>query len=174
MRRLLLLRHAKAVPATGRHDYERGLVERGRRDAAGIGAFVAENGLIPDLVIHSGAERTRETAAIALAAWPRPIEARAEPGLYDATRPALLTIVRALPEAAPIVMLVGHNPSVADLAATLVGRGDKSDMARMAGKFPTAGLAVLEFDVKSWRDARPGAARLARFATPEDVGEHGG
>ena len=57
MRRLLLLRHAKTIPATGRNDYERALVDRGRRDAAGIGAFVAESGLIPDLVIFSGAQR---------------------------------------------------------------------------------------------------------------------
>ncbi len=170
MRRLMLLRHAKAIPATGRHDFDRGLVERGRRDAAAIGALVAEIGLIPDLAIHSGAERARETAAIVLEAWPRRVEARAEPGLYDATRYALLAIVRALPDAAPSVMLVGHNPGVADLANHMVGRGAKSDIARMAGKFPTAGLAVLEFDVDRWRDAAPGAARLARFATPDEPG----
>jgi phosphohistidine phosphatase len=174
MRRLLLLRHAKAIPATGHNDYERALIERGRRDAGAIGALVAEIGLIPDLVIHSGAERTRETAAIAMKAWPRRIEARAEPGLYGATRPALLAIVRALPDAAASVMLVGHNPGLADLANHLVGDGAKSDIARMAAKFPTAGLAALEFDVKRWRDAAPGAAQLTRFATPDDVGERSG
>ncbi len=80
MRRLLLLRHAKAIPSTGRNDYDRALIERGRRDAAQIGAFVAETGMIPDLVIYSGAERARETAAIVLKAWPRRVEARAEAG----------------------------------------------------------------------------------------------
>jgi phosphohistidine phosphatase len=166
----MLLRHAKAVPATGRHDYERALIERGRRDAAAIGAYVGEIGLIPDLVIYSDAARTRETASIVMAGWPRRIEARAEPGLYEATRPALQAIVRALPDAAPSVMLVGHNPGVADLANHLAGDGAKSDMLRMASKFPTSGLAVLEFDVNRWRDAAPGAARLTRFATPDDVG----
>jgi phosphohistidine phosphatase len=169
MRRLLLFRHAKAIPATGRDDYERALVERGRRDAAAIGAFVAEIGLIPDLVLHSGAERARETAAIAMKAWPRRVEARAERGLYDATRPALEAIVRALPDKAASVMLVGHNPGLADLANALVGSGAKSETLRMAGKFPTSGLAVLEFDVDRWRDAAPGAALLARFATPDDL-----
>ncbi len=170
MRRLLLLRHAKAIPATGRHDYERALVERGRRDAAGIGAFVAEIGMIPDLVIYSNAERTRETAAIVLGAWPRAVEARAEPRLYDAMRPALHAIVRALPDAAASVMLVGHNPGVADLANLCAGRGDKNDLLRMAGKFPTSGLAVLEFPVERWRDAALGKAKLVRFVTPDDLG----
>ncbi len=169
MRRLLLLRHAKAIPFTGRGDYERALVERGRRDAARIGAFLAEAGMIPDLVIFSGALRARETAAIVMKAWPQRIEARAELSLYDATRAGVHAIVRALPDTAPSVMLVGHNPGLADLANNLVGGGAESDVARMAGKFPTAGLAALEFDVARWRDVAPGSARLARFATPDDV-----
>jgi phosphohistidine phosphatase len=168
MRCLLLLRHAKAIPSSGRNDYDRALIERGRRDAAHIGAFVAEAGMIPDLVICSGAARARETAAIVMKAWPRPLEARAEPSLYDATRAMLQAIVRALPDTAPSVMLVGHNPGLADLANYLVGSGAKSDLLRMAGKFPTSGLAALEFDVDRWRDVAPGSALLARFATPDD------
>ncbi len=168
MRRLLLLRHAKAVPSTGRNDYDRALIERGRRDAAGIGAFVSETGMIPDLMIYSSAARAHETAAMVLKAWPRRVEARAEAGLYDATRDAIQQIVRALPDTAPSVMLVGHNPGLADLANALVGSGAKSDLLRMAGKFPTAGLAALEFDVDRWRDVAPGSALLARFATPDE------
>ncbi|MGD0641438.1 MAG: histidine phosphatase family protein [Roseiarcus sp.] len=166
----MLLRHAKTIPATGRNDHERALVERGRRDAAAIGAFVAQAGLIPDLVIFSGAARASETAAIVVKCWPREVATRAEPGLYDATRFAIHAIVRALPDDAPSVMLVGHNPGVADLANHLVGHGAKSDVQRMAGKFPTSGLAILEFDVDRWRDVAPGEARLTRFATPDDLG----
>jgi phosphohistidine phosphatase len=168
VRRLLLLRHAKAVPATGRDDHERALVERGRRDAQRIGAFVAEIGEIPDLLIDSGAARTRETAQIVSEAWPKRIETRAEPGLYEASRPAIQAIVRALPEKARHVMLVGHNPGFADLANHLVGKGVRSEMLRMAGKFPTAGLAILEFDIEHWRDVEPGSGLLARFVTPDD------
>jgi phosphohistidine phosphatase len=169
MRRLLLLRHAKATPHAARSDYERALVERGRRDAAHIAAFLAESGMIPDLVVFSGALRTRETAAIVLKAWPQRIEARAEPSLYDATRAGVQAIVRALPDTAPSVLLIGHNPGLADLANALVGGGATSDIARMAGKFPTAGLAALEFDFNRWRDVAPGSARLARFVTPDDL-----
>ncbi|MGD1036057.1 MAG: histidine phosphatase family protein [Roseiarcus sp.] len=170
----MLLRHAKAIPSSGRNDYDRALIERGRRDAAHIGAFVAEAGMIPDLVICSGAARARETAAIVMKAWPRPLEARAEPSLYDATRAMLQAIVRALPDTAPSVMLVGHNPGLGDLANHLAGGGAKSDAPRMAGKFPTAGLAVFEFDVERWRDVASGAARLTRFATPDELSVRSG
>jgi phosphohistidine phosphatase len=168
VRRLLLLRHAKAVPATGRDDHERALLERGRRDAERIGAFVAAISMIPDLMIDSGAVRTRETATLVSEAWPQPVEARAEPGLYEASRHVLQHIVRALPDAARDVMLVAHNPGLADLANHLVGKGARDEMLRMAGKFPTAGLAILEFEIEHWRDLEPGSGLLARFVTPDD------
>jgi phosphohistidine phosphatase len=168
MRWLLLLRHGKAIPATGRDDHERSLVERGRRDAARIGAFVAAIDMIPDLMIDSGAARTRETATIVAAGWPRPVERRVEPGLYEASWQAIQTIVRALPDAKPHVMLVAHNPGLADLATHLAGRGARSEMQRLAAKFPTSALAILEFDVDRWRDVEPGGGLLARFVTPDD------
>jgi phosphohistidine phosphatase len=167
MRRLLLLRHAKATPATGRNDHERALVERGRRDAARMGEIIAEAGLIPDLVVHSGAERARETAAIAIKAWPHKVAARTEPTLYEASRAQILGVARALPDTAPSVLLVGHNPGFAELANDLAGRGSRSEILRMAAKFPTSGLAVLEFEVEHWRDIAPGSALLARFAAPD-------
>ena len=168
MRRLLLLRHAKATVMTGREDHERALIERGRRDAARIAAFVGASGLTPELVIHSGARRARETAEIARAAWPRVVEARAEPRLYEASRPAIEAIVRALPDGCASVMVVGHNPSLADAAHHLIGRGADSDLLRIAAKFPTGGLAALEFDVAHWRNVEPSSAALACFATPDD------
>jgi len=168
MRRLLLFRHAKATVFTGYDDHERALIERGRRDAARVGAFVAASGLIPDLVVHSGARRTRETAEIARAAWPRLVEARIEPRLYEASRQAFEAIVRALPDGCASVMLVGHNPSLVDVANHLVGQGADVDLLRLSAKFPTAGLAALEFDVAHWRDVKPSSATLACFATPDD------
>ena len=168
MRWLLLLRHAKAIVATGRDDHERPLVDRGRRDAARIGAFVREIDMIPDLLIDSGAVRTRQTAMIAAAAWPGDVATRVEPKLYEANWTTIQELARALPDKTQHVMLVAHNPGLADLASHLAGRGARSEMQRMAAKFPTCALAVLEFDVDRWRDVEPGGALLARFVTPDD------
>ena len=168
MRRLLLFRHAKAAVAAGHDDHERALMERGRRDAARVAAFIAASGLTPELVVHSGARRAKETAEIARAVWPRLIEARVEPRLYEASRPTVEAIVRALPDGSASVMVVGHNPSLADVANHLVGHGADFDLLRISAKFPTASLAALEFDVAHWRDVQPGSAKLACFATPDD------
>ena len=119
-------------------------------------------------MIHSGARRTRETAEIARAAWPRLVETRVEPRLYEASRHAVEAIVRSLPDGCANVMLVGHNPALADVANHLIGHGADVDLLRISAKFPTAGLAALEFDVKHWRDVEPGSAKLACFATPDD------
>ena len=82
MLRLLLLRHAKAVPFRGSRDHDRALTERGRSDAGLLGAFIATDGLTPRIAIHSGARRTRETLAIVLAGLGPAVKSSVERRLY--------------------------------------------------------------------------------------------
>jgi len=167
MRRLLLLRHAKAAPSAGARDHERALTERGREDARRIGDLIAARGLVPDLVIYSSAERTRETAAIVAANWPRRVASVAEDGLYEATPQFIFMRIRAAPDRAGATMIVGHNPGIGELAAQLTG--GEQDMSRMGGGFPTCGLAALDFPVEHWAEVAPRAGRLVGFVTPADL-----
>jgi len=170
MLHLLLLRHAKAIPYAGRDDFQRPLTERGRADAALVGAVIARRTPPPELVIHSGAARTRETANIVLSKLPPGIEISVEPEIYEATRPALLRLVQELPDDSSTVLIVGHNPGIADIARFFSGRGEKDALGRMSVKFPTSGLAVLEFDLASWEDVGGQAGRLVAFTTPAALG----
>src|ERR1700759_4234133 len=97
MRRLLLLRHAKAAPLSFGDDYDRELTERGRADARRIVEWIAAAKRAPDLCLYSGAARTRETFEIVAAALPHPIEAEEENALYDAPSQRILGLVRGLP-----------------------------------------------------------------------------
>ena len=169
MRRLILLRHAKAEASSGRDDFDRALTESGREDAARMGVWLAARDLIPDLVVYSSAARTRETAEIAAARWPRPVKTFAEDGLYDATRHLVLMLVRALPDAAGVVLVIGHNPGIGDIATQLTSLGSEAERMRMAAKFPTSGLAVLDFPGDHWADVEPRTARLVRFVAPKDL-----
>ena len=63
MATLLLLRHAEAAREPGQSDHGRALTEGGRRDARAVGAWMAEHGLAPNLVLVSDATRAQETAA---------------------------------------------------------------------------------------------------------------
>ena len=169
MRRLLLLRHAKAAPLSGDDDFDRALTESGREDARRIGDWIAGAGLIPDRCIYSGAARTRETYQLVAAQLSRAVEAVEENALYDATRFLILGLVRELPASARAHLVVGHNPGLGEVANLLTGEGGATERLKMAGKFPTAALAVIAFNRPDWSDVGPRTGRLERFVTPGDV-----
>ena len=75
------------------------------------------------------------------------------------------------PDAARALMLVGHNPGFEELATRLVGFGDRYAFARLARKYPTAGLAVIDFDTDHWAEIAPRSGRLDRFVTPKSLGQ---
>ena len=169
MRRLLLLRHAKAVPLSRGDDFDRVLTDSGRAEARRMGEYIADSGLAPDRALYSGAARTRETFDIVATALPRAIEAEAQNALYEATRFLIVGLLRELPASARAHLVVGHNPGMADVANLLSGEGAASERLRLASKFPTGALAVIAFDKPDWSDLAPGAGRLEKFVIPADL-----
>ena len=169
MRRLMLLRHAKAAPSDGRDDYDRELTERGRADARAVGEMIAKSDLKPDLVVYSGARRARETAELVAKRLSHEVEAIENSALYMASWLRLLALMHALPEAKNSVLVVGHNPGLGELASQLAGDGARDQRLRMAAKFPTAALAALDFKTEDWADIEPRGAKLVRFIAPVDI-----
>jgi phosphohistidine phosphatase len=166
MLRLLLLRHAKAVPFTGSGDHERALTARGRADAARLGAFIAGEKIAPRAAVHSGSRRTGETLDIVLAQLKCDAPVSVEPRLYEASEAAFLSVLRRCPDAATTLLVVGHNPSLSETACQLAGTGDRAALLKMAAKFPTSGLAIIDFETDHWREIDTGVGRLKRFVTP--------
>jgi phosphohistidine phosphatase len=171
MRRLLLLRHAKSDWPNGVSDLERPLAERGRRDAPRMGRYLAGEMLIPDLVLVSPALRTRQTWELASAELAEKIPVRLEPRIYEAPPERLLLAIREQPDTIRTLMLVGHNPGSQALALMLTGFGDRYAASRMATKYPSAGLAVLDLPEGGWGELAPRACRLDRFITPAALGQ---
>jgi phosphohistidine phosphatase len=158
MRTLILLRHAKAVrPHEAPGDRSRGLTERGRREAAEAGAAIAALGVEPKIGLVSPATRTRETWEIASAAMPwRPQTVIVE-SLYGASPEMIWAeAASADPEGAHGVVVVGHNPGLAELAALLVREShSRSRAARsLAEHLPTSGFAA--FTLSGGTLAAPG------------------
>jgi phosphohistidine phosphatase len=170
MLRLMLLRHAKTEKAApGQRDHPRRLNSRGHKDAPLIGAYIARHELMPDLVLVSGATRTRETwdlVAPELSASPR---VTYDERLYDAGPDAILTVVKETPPDVRTLMLVGHNPGLHDLARLLIASGDVEARERLNEGLPTSGLAVIDFPGKTWRKLHPHGGRLERFVSPRSL-----
>lgn len=159
-RRLILTRHAKSdwddpkLP-----DRDRPLNGRGRRAAQELGDWLASRGYEPEEVLCSPAARTRETwTEIARAALSVLPEIRYEDALYNAAPAIMLKVLKAA--TAPTVMLIGHNPGIAEFAAQLPAHPPLDPKFR---KYPTAATLVVDFHAEDWSEVRPGEASVLDF-----------
>lgn len=169
MLRLMLFRHAKADRPEGIADHERPLAPRGRRQSEVMGKYMAAHGLVPELAVVSTAKRTQETWQIALPAFKAPIPQTDEPRIYESSPDDLLEVVREINDEQRTVVLVGHNPGMAQFAHYLAGSGHPRATARLEREYPTAGLAVIDFKLTSWAQVAEHGGYLERFETPATV-----
>lgn len=171
MLELMLLRHAKSSwddPGLG--DAERPLTPRGGRAAMAIGATMAERSLVPDHVLCSPARRARETWDLVSGQLDDTVPADIVQDLYDfGDGSALLNVIRSFEGKARRLMLVGHNPSMENLARRLAVAGDRRLLARLAAKYPTGALAVVAFDGEDWPEAGSSPGTLMHFIRPRDL-----
>jgi len=165
MRRLMLLRHAKSDWPSGR-DRDRPLSERGREAAPKMGAYMARHALVPDLIVASPATRVSETLDHILPAFKNPPKIRQDERLYESGADALLAVIKETPKVVHSLLLVGHNPGLAELASLLIAAGDVEARQQLIEKFPTAALAVIDFPLDDWGKLHPKAGRLDRFVLP--------
>ncbi|MGD9501699.1 MAG: histidine phosphatase family protein [Methyloceanibacter sp.] len=167
---LALLRHAKSSwsdPVTP--DRERPLAARGLADAPLMGKAMAERGLVPDLVLCSSARRTRDTLDLVLPELQAEPKVVYEDALYHASAEEMLDMLHGLQPGPSRVLLVGHNPEIQSFALDLVGSGSKAYRERLRTKYPTAGLAVINFDGGTWSDIAVNSGTLSLFLSPKDL-----
>jgi phosphohistidine phosphatase len=163
IKKLTLLRHAKAVPAVpGADDHGRALNGRGRRAAAQVGIETA--GARPDVVLCSDSARTRETWEILSQSWATLPPVLLEPALYMAKPEALLDRLRHLAPEIGHAWLIGHNPGLHDLARHLAE--GHTGAAGVAGRFPTAARARFELEAASWAELGMAPVRRVDFFVP--------
>ena len=174
MKRLLLLRHAKSSRDNPKlEDHERPLNERGRADAPRMGATMLRKKYLPQLVLCSTALRTVETLELARGEWGANPKTEFLDSLYLASANAILGIIRNAPEQVETLLIVSHNPGLEECAAALMGQGETpaecetQDM--MDEKFPTAALAVIDFEAAKWKDVARDMGRLVNFTRPADL-----
>lgn len=171
MKTVLLMRHAKSAwDDPSLDDFHRPLAPRGRDAAPRMAAYLRDAGLTPDYAICSAAIRALETWTLMAALFEREIPLASDEALFHAGPDGMLAALSASPGSAGKALLIAHSPGIEGLAATLTGPGsDRQAMARLRAKFPTAALAVIEFDVDDWRGLGKSAGRLTAFVTPGEL-----
>ena len=173
MRRLMLLRHAKTeTDAPSGRDQDRRLDDRGRKDAAAMGDWIATRPPAPEMVLVSHAVRARQTWDIAWETMKDRVaapEVEILPELYGADPAQILETIRTatIPSNPRRLLLVGHNPGMHEAALMLTGSGDQASAKALSDNLPTAGLAVLDFDVKDWGDVAYRRGKLVLFVSPK-------
>ena len=159
MDRLILLRHGKAeADASTGQDFDRALTGRGRRDVALVARELAGGGRAPDLALVSPAARARETWELAAPYFPN-AQLQWAPMLYHIDPQGILDL--AMGQAPRVVMVVGHNPGLGELAAFLAREAGHGGMIG----FPTSAAAVVDFAPEGRR-----RARAFSLVTPKALG----
>lgn len=163
--RLLLVRHAKAMPKDTAEDFERSLSERGRADAHETGRWLAESGYEPNLALCSPARRTRQTWQLITPALTDPPPAVYDERLYNAAPNALVAVLTERGAGLDCLVLVGHNSGIHELASALCGTGPGDLLDRLRAGFPTSGVVVVDLP-GGWDGLTPGEGRLTAFWSP--------
>jgi phosphohistidine phosphatase len=161
MKLLLLVRHAKSSwKDPGLTDRDRPLNRRGIKDAPRMGKRLAEDYPAPDLVLSSPAVRALETAKAIANAIAYPVShIRVEERLYGAGPDAFMRVIRELDDDADRVSVVGHNPTLTEVAAVL--------SRHPFGNVPTCGVVALTFETDAWDEVGRANVRLLEFDFPK-------
>jgi phosphohistidine phosphatase len=163
MKHLLLMRHAKSSWAiTGQADFERTLNERGAKDAPEMGKRIAHQKFHPELMITSPAKRTLKTAKeVAKQIGYKEAMIEQDPTIYEAHTDEILYIIRNLDDALHKVMIIGHNPAFTSLVGILTDS--------LIENMPTAGVALISFEMESWRQIAAHTGKLEWFDFPKNT-----
>ncbi|MDQ4141822.1 MAG: histidine phosphatase family protein [Bacteroidota bacterium] len=143
---LFICRHAQAQdPAFQQADHERELTEEGKSEAFQAGEWIRQTGHKPDLIVCSSAQRTFHTASI-IADRVGFDQDRivSQKNLYDASETRLLNFLGTMDKSNFHIVIVGHNPGVSNLVATLSGAH--------RGRIPTGSVHHLWFEMEGWNE----------------------
>jgi len=159
---LMIMRHAKSSWSKPVPDDQRPLNKRGKAAATKMGEVIRERGLLPDLIITSIAKRARSTAKRLIASSGYKGKVVQSATLYFEGVPQHLKTIMQLDDALERVMIVGHNPDLESLLMELTGREER---------MPTAALAVIDFEVGTWKEIINQRGQLRLLLRPRELME---
>jgi len=163
LKELYIIRHAKSSWSNpSLNDFDRGLKKRGKDDIAFMAKWLKTRVETPDLILSSPAKRAKKT----LKAIKKEFEVNEkdilfDERIYEASLDDLLEILTSLKSDKKIVFLIGHNPSLNELAEFLSGV--------YLTNIPTSGIVGLRFDIDKWSDLSSQKGKIIFFEYPKKL-----
>ena len=146
MKRIIVMRHAKSSWKDATlDDHDRPLNKRGRKDSPKMGRALKKLGWVPEQVLSSTSQRTRETwQGMADQFGETNIEVRWLDTFYHGGPRDVLQQLSQLDDEVSSVLLLGHNPGWESVVETLC-----DEPVRMT----TANAVLLESSSSDWKTA---------------------
>lgn len=143
--RLIVMRHAKSSwDSEATTDHARPLNPRGCRDAPRMAQAIEARGWLPEVVLSSDSQRTKETYLLMLEAWSRQPPVDYQPEFYHGGIEEIQVALSALSDDCQTAMVLGHNPGWEHACAWLVGHHQS---------MTTANAALMQINARNWREA---------------------
>jgi phosphohistidine phosphatase len=157
MKKIILIRHAKATHESGYADFDRPLKQSGMQDALLMADVLKDRSVVPEIIITSPALRTLTTAQIFTEHLQLP-PSQTDIKIYEASEHTLVNVVNNLPNEYGYIGLVGHNPGISQLLYYLTGQ---------VRDVPTCAVALISFDNDDWRSISNEDGHLSFYDSPK-------
>ncbi len=169
MLRLYIMRHAKsswAIP--GARDFDRELNDKGLQDLTKISKYMKKEGISPEAILCSSAIRTRQTLDSIVSTFDKKPETIYTERLYSSGVSEYIEIINSI-QGAKSLMIIGHNPMCGSLAISLPRSGPPDELEKIAYKYPTAAISIIDFDVESWEEVTKASGCLEKSIFPSEI-----
>lgn len=161
MKHLFLIRHAKSSwDNDNLSDKDRPLNPRGEQQLAPLGRALLRYGAMAGEIHASPALRAQQTLKGILPPSIGEAQIYTNPELYTFDYRRLLQWLQNCDDQAQTLAIVGHNPALLELAASLVPQAPF--------ELPTASFIHIRLPIKHWRKLGKREGRLETFLTPVD------
>ncbi|EQA72301.1 putative phosphohistidine phosphatase SixA [Leptospira noguchii serovar Panama str. CZ214] len=168
LKQIHLIRHSKSDWETEfKSDHERPLSQRGKKNARFLRKYLEKIEFKTDLFLISDSKRTIDTFKIITKNRNLSLEATTTEDLYESDSEDILTTIRSLNRKFENIALLGHNPSIEEIANKLIrGNEDSSFSESMFLKFPTSGFLSIQIKAESWKEVGKLPGKIIRFWIP--------
>ena len=158
MKKLLLIRHAKAEKDSAVKDFDRPLKYPGIQDARFMADRIKAEAIIPQLIVTSPALRTKTTAEIFADALglSDPIMDRS---IYEASQQTWLNVINSLSNKYDFIAIVGHNPGISYILQYLTGE---------SREVHTSTVAQIELPADKWSEVTGDTGKVTYYSSPKE------